>query len=195
MFIKISFYNLSLMFLYLSIIIITFDISPYFNTETDSACFMSRLSLKAIIHISCSILILWGILTFWYLKSCLRSTPDKPITIVNAQKTNEYCLEYLAAYIIPLACFDLSDYKKFIVFMIFYLLIGKIYIRTNLFCTNPTLAFLGYDVYKVTLKNDNSTLEKEILAFSRQEISSLKNEKGRFININNSIYMYYQQKG
>ena len=190
---KRSLYNLSLMFLYISIIILVFDASFFFD---DSKFFSLKkiLSLNIIIFLVCLIMIIWGVITFFSLKGWLRSSPEMPKTIIKVQQANECYLEFLAAYIIPLVCFDFSNTRQVVVFIIFYLLIGWIYIRTNLFCTNPTLAFLGYDVYRVIYRNDTTNLEKEVFVFAGKEILTLKNQKARFINIDDSIYMLYQQK-
>ncbi len=188
---KISLYNLSLMFLYISIIVLTIDM----NIEIDCNFIKSQkiLSIGVILPCICFILILWGVGTICVLKGWLKSTPDMPKKVIKVSKTNESYLEFLAAYIIPLVCFDFSNPRQILVFFIFYILIGCIYIRTNLFCTNPTLALLGYDIYNVEYQLDNGKTQ-EILAFANEKILSMEGKRVRFININKSIYMLYNPK-
>ncbi|MBL0127735.1 MAG: hypothetical protein IPP83_09790 [Flavobacteriales bacterium] len=77
-----------------------------------------------------------------------------PATITKIQNIHYETLAFLATYIIPLASFDLDfglePPRTFAVFIAMLLLIGAIYIRTNLYYTNPTLAIFGYRVYKIS---------------------------------------------
>ena len=49
--------------------------------------------------------------------------------------------------------------------IIILVLIGWIYIKTNLFYTNPTLAVLGYHIYKVT-----SNTKSNIIIITRKKV-------------------------
>lgn len=187
---KISLYNLSLIFLYISVIILTIDIPICFGEDCKFIGLQGLFSIGIILPTVCFALIIWGGLTFCTLKGWLRSTPDTPKKIVDVHKANECYLEFLAAYVIPLVCFNFTDIRQVSVFLIFYLLIGWIYIRTDLFCTNPTLAFLGYDVYKVTYEIDNGK-KQEVFAFADKKILTMEGKRVRFINVDKSIYMIY----
>lgn len=191
---KIALYNLSLIFLYISVIILTIDIPLCLGEGCKFVELQNLLSIGIIIPTICFVLIVWGGLTFCTLKGWLRSTPDTPKKIIEVHKANECYLEFLAAYVIPLVCFNFLDIRQILVFLVFYLLIGWIYIRTDLFCTNPTLAFLGYDIYKVKYEMLDGE-DREVFAFAGKEILNMKGKRARFINVDESIYMLYNPKG
>lgn len=72
-----------------------------------------------------------------------------PVKIKKIENSNYEHLTFLATYIIPLICFDLSQIRYAIDLLILLIIIGAIYAKTNMFYANPTLALLGYNVYKV----------------------------------------------
>lgn len=57
-------------------------------------------------------------------------------------------LTFLSTYIIPLITFNLNELRSFIVVFILLLMIGVIYLKSNLYYLNPTLLLFGYRVYK-----------------------------------------------
>ena len=75
-----------------------------------------------------------------------------PITakqITKIENINSDTLSFLASYIIPLACLDMDKDRSLLLLVFLLILIGWIYVKTNLFYTNPTLAIMGFRVYKV----------------------------------------------
>jgi len=82
-----------------------------------------------------------------------------PVKVTKIENANFESVTFLATYIIPLMCFNLevnlnADRNLFMLFFMLFL-IGWIYIKTNMFYTNPTLAVLGFHIYKInTLKQE-----------------------------------------
>lgn len=78
--------------------------------------------------------------------------PGEKISAI--ENINYENLTFLATYIIPLVCFDLdfhlSEERNFIMLLLVLILIGWIYVKTNIFYTNPTLAILNFKIYRVT---------------------------------------------
>lgn len=74
--------------------------------------------------------------------------------IQSIESLNYENLTFLATYIIPLVCFDLDfhlgENRNFIMLLLVLFLIGWIYVKTNIYYTNPTLAVLNFKIYKVT---------------------------------------------
>lgn len=58
-------------------------------------------------------------------------------------------LSFLITYIIPLVGFDLDDNRNRLMLLLMLLLIGWFYVKANIFYTNPSLAVLGYRIYKI----------------------------------------------
>jgi len=101
------------------------------------------------------------------------SLPAETITAI--ESVNYENLTFLATYVIPLVCFDLdfhlTENRNFLMLILVLILIGWIYIKTNIFYTNPTLAVLGFRVYKIsTNKRTGSVvvITKQVLTNGNQ---------------------------
>ena len=69
-----------------------------------------------------------------------------------------------------------------LILFILLVIIGCIYIKTNIFHTNPTLALLGYNIYKVSTEN-----RKNIIIISK--ITLTKEDKIRVKLLSDNIYI------
>ena len=82
--------------------------------------------------------------------------------ITTLEPINYENLTFLATYVIPLVCFDLdfhlTENRNFFMLILVLFLIGWIYIKTNIFYTNPTLAILGFRIYRVTTADRNVSI-------------------------------------
>ena len=61
-------------------------------------------------------------------------------------------LTFLTTYIIPLICIDLTKVRHVIVLGVLLVLIGFIFVRMDLYYGNPTLALMGYRLYRAEIK-------------------------------------------
>lgn len=97
---------------------------------------------------------------------------------VDSVESIEYeALSFLVTFIIPLACIDVDfnvngDFGRSLIFLFVTLfVIGMIYVRTNMFHTNPTLALWGFKVYKVTIvKEKPEDKERQFTIISQKPI-------------------------
>lgn len=79
--------------------------------------------------------------------------PITPKQVTRIENINSDTLSFLASYIIPLACLDMDKERSLLLLIFLVVLIGWIYVKTNLFYTNPTLAIMGFKVYKIDTLN------------------------------------------
>jgi len=90
-------------------------------------------------------------------------------TISEIESLNYENLTFLATYIIPLVCFDLDfhlgEHRNFFMLILVLILIGWIYVKTNIFYTNPTLAVLNFKIYKITTKE-----RQKVIMISKDEL-------------------------
>jgi hypothetical protein len=119
------------------------------------------------------------------LKHDLRSSLKNPITITNVENINYEHLTFLTTYIIPLVCFDLSKTRYVAVMAILLVIIGAIYVKTNLFYANPSLALLGYQIYKVKGKFIGNE-ESEVVVITRQKLVS--SDKIQYLMLDDRTY-------
>jgi hypothetical protein len=104
---------------------------------------------------------------FKYIVSGNKSLPEKVTYIENI---NWEHLTFLVTYVIPLLSFDLDfnldKDRNSLMFFLVLIIIGLIYVKTNMFYTNPTLAILGYHIYKIS-----TTKRNNVIFISRDVIS------------------------
>lgn len=98
-------------------------------------------------------------------------------------------LTFLATYIIPLLTFDLDfhleERRNGLMFLLVLILIGIIYLRTNMYYTNPTLAVFGFRIYKADTLN-----KKNIILITKCRIQESETISCRPISDN--VYFAYK---
>jgi len=137
--IKMCFYFISLSPLFFLLAILKGDISRGCANNT-----------FAILCLSSCVLAFVGLIV---LGDISKDAKKLPMTISKIENINYENLTFLATYIIPLVVIPLDTRKEKIVFIILLFFIGLIFVRTNIFYMNPSLAILGFAIYRV---NDTS---------------------------------------
>ena len=123
----------------------------------------------------------------------MRYTRNTRIDQDQARLTTEYKIEnidyehltFLTTYIVPLVCFNFVDTRYQLVLIILLVVIGVIYIRTDLFYANPTLALLNYRIYRVDGKFKDG-IRENIVLISRKTLEV--NQRVDYIKLDNRIY-------
>ncbi|NCC62090.1 MAG: hypothetical protein EOM12_14380 [Verrucomicrobiae bacterium] len=167
---KVEFYIVSLWLLFFLVIVVTIDIPICFSTNCSFIGFKS-LFLRNVTPSISILFIFIGFLCYRTLKHDLRSSLKNPITVTCVENINYEHLTFLTTYIVPLVCFDLSKTRYVAVMAILLVVIGAIYVKTNLFYANPSLALLGYQIYKVKGKFAGNE-ESEVVVITRQKLVS-----------------------
>ena len=96
------------------------------------------------------IFLLIGIIYYFLFDYRFKGTAPLQIKIEEIKNVNYEHITFLTTYIIPLLSFDISEPRYLVLLFLLLIIIGAIYIKTNLFYANPTLALLGYHIYKIT---------------------------------------------
>jgi len=166
---KFELYILSLWFLFLLIIVVTIDVPFCYG---DNCKFIGILPLiqKNIVSIIALLFLAFG--TLFYLRFDYRIAGSKSIAakIVKIEDVNYEHLTFLTTYIIPLICFNLTSTRYLLALGLLLVIIGIIYIKTDKFYANPTLAVLGFRVYKVTL-DTRLGLKENLVVISKERLT------------------------
>jgi len=144
---KLEFYIISLFFLFILLFInrVPVDFSSNYVFVGFCALFTTHLLVTL-----CAVLMILGIIFFFKFQyNFVNGSSLLPIKVKEIENLNFESITFLATYIVPLACIDLDKDRSALMLIIILVLIGWIYIKTNLFYTNPTLAILGYHIYKI----------------------------------------------
>lgn len=152
---KIRFYFMSLWLLFLLITIVTICKPKLIGDETLKEIMI--LSIKAnIISITSLGLSIISILMAFLTKYEWGGVSYPPYEIVEIKNENYEYLTFLSTYIIPLICIDFDNIRYVFVLFILLIVIGAIFVKMDLYYGNPTLALLGYKIYRATLKDVNA---------------------------------------
>lgn len=145
---KVELFIVSLWPLFLLIIVITVDIPICFGDHCKFIGIVPIIERNSV-PITSVILLALGLIFLSRFKYKLEGSSNIPLTISNVENVNYEHLTFLTTYIIPLICFDLSQTRYILVMAVLLVIIGMVYIKTNIFYANPSLALLGYHIYKV----------------------------------------------
>ena len=91
-------------------------------------------------------------------------------------------LTFLSTYIIPLITFNLNELRNFVVVFVLLLMIGVIYLKSNLYYLNPTLLLFGYKVYKAKSGN------KSVVLIIKGNLPSIS-DNIQYKDLGNNIYL------
>lgn len=127
------------------------------------------------------ILLILGVIFLFSLRYKIKGSLDHPKKVKKIKNLNYEHLTFLTTYIIPFICFDLDDTRNTIIFVFLLVIIGAIYIRTNLFYSNPTLALLGYQIYQV-----DTEVESDLILITQGELKD--GESFSNLEIGNTVF-------
>ncbi len=65
-------------------------------------------------------------------------------------------MSYIVTYIIPFLSVAFSDWQQAVALAVFFIILGFLYVNSDMIHINPTLNFFLYRLYEVTLE-DGST--------------------------------------
>lgn len=175
---KVQLYIVSLWLLFLLIAIKEFVlVSHSFSFTSNGIYNFSRYNLVAIIS---TLFCLLGFLFYYRFSYLVKGSTQLPKEIKKIEDQNYEHLAFLTTYIIPFLRVKLEG-RDLLVTGLLLLIIGAIFVKTNLFYKNPTLALLGYKLYKVDTDKSSS------LIFISKENLKL-GDKVHHIHLSDNVY-------
>lgn len=171
---KIELYILSLWVLFFLLFANKIQIPFYFGQDWQFVGTWNLLN-KNWIPVFCLIGMGYGFYIFLYRfkHKVLDSGKKGPWEIAEIETISFENLSFLATYIIPLLCFDLDFHldegrNAFMLILVLFA-IGAIYIKANLYYTNPSLALLNYKIYTIQYSSQQNT--KKCIALSKEKLT------------------------
>ncbi|OUL64016.1 anti-phage protein KwaA [Flavobacterium sp. AJR] len=182
---KVGMYFLSLWLMFVLIIIITIQIPIYFhkNWKYVGTFELIEMNVIPLICLFAAIIGLFSFCDFWYK---FRGTSELPFIITEIENIDYEHLTFLTTYIVPLVCFNFESVRYQIVLVILLVIIGVVYIRTDLFYANPTLAILQFRIYKISGDFVREEKRNNIVLITREKLQ--KSDKVKYIKLDQRIY-------
>ncbi len=174
--------SLALLFVFFVIITAQLPDGPFVINTPES--WKALLSSNPISIIS---LILLGYCFYAYKKFDfdLKGATDIPFEIKKIEGINYEHLTFLATYVVPLISFDFGSGRQMIVLVLLLIVMGVIYIKTDLFYANPSLALLGFHIYRAD-GNFKTGDRVGIILVSRERI--VDGQRVSYIKLDERIY-------
>lgn len=168
---KIELYFMSLGLLFFLLIIKSIDIPVCFDPNANFVGWKYLLTHN-IATIVCTFCLIGAIICRKRFLHSLEGNQDLPCEILNIKNGNYEYLTFLTTYIIPLICFDLGSIRDSILLVVLLLLLGVLFIKTNLYYLNPSLALIGFNIYIAEINYKGATIPESII------LSKIKLKKG-----------------
>jgi hypothetical protein len=154
---KFELYLISLWLLFILMIVVKVDVPVCFGEDCIYIGTLELISTNVLPVIS---LVLIVVIAFCYLRFRYRiqSNVSLPVITKKVEDLSYEHLTFLTTYIVPLICFNLDNVRYIIALFILLIVIGQIYVKTDKFYANPTLAILGFRLYKVEIDGVSKVL-------------------------------------
>ena len=158
---KVAFYLLSMMMLFVIVGFLCMDIPIIIGgkfigfSQLWDNCKLGVLIIFISLIIEC---IVYSFLK----KSWRRNSPELSVKIIKIDNLNYSLMTFIASYFLPLVSFDYLKFNHWIVLLLLLIVIGIIFCNSNGFYKNPTLAILGFRLYKVRAETQKVTKANKI---------------------------------
>lgn len=133
------------------------------------------------------IALLWIILYF-FIRHFRKKVDKMDVNVIKVQNLDNEMLSYIFTYIIPFLSFPGEKIVPMSLFL--FLVIGVLYIKSDMIGINPILSFCGFHLIKVEFKSDAWNVSKESILISKSDYFTIKCSKSiKITKIHNEIYL------
>jgi hypothetical protein len=181
---KIDLYVLSLGLLFVFFLIIATELpaSSFCFNEAES---WKELAASNLLPIVSAFVLFYCLFAYFRFDFELKGATEIPFEISKLENINYEHLIFLATYVVPLISFDFGSGRQMIVLSLLLVVMGIIYIKTDLFYANPSLALLGFHIYRANGSFKNGEREGIIL-ICRERLA--EKQKIAYIKLDDRIY-------
>lgn len=181
---KIDLYILSLGLLFIFIFIISFE-PPDSNFTFKAAKCWKEFAMKNSLPVVSILCLLYCLFAYFRFDFKLRGANEIPFQVNKLENINYEHLTFLATYVVPLISFNFASGRQMIVLALLLVVMGAIYIKTDLFYANPSLALLGFHIYRAN--GHFKTGEREgITLICRERLAD--SQRVSYIKLDERIY-------
>lgn len=164
---KIQMYIISLWLLFILIIPITLN---WDSVNADSLKQRLLLILENnILPVLCLGMAILGMVFYRQLKYRWKGTRNLSVKVDKVESENYEYLTFFTTYIIPLVCINLDETRYVIVLFVLLFVIGIIFIKSDFYLGNPTLALVNYKLYRIQYKINDQ--DRERLVITKEKIN------------------------
>lgn len=104
--------------------------------------------------------------------------------IISCTEEKAISAEYLLSYILPLFAFDFTQWDQVVLFLIFFIFLGFLFVKHNYFSVNIMMELCKYKFYNCELENEDGIIISKVV-ITKERLLNHKNEKITLRPINN----------
>ena len=131
--------------------------------------------------------------TALHLEHSLKGSGELACECHNLKQINYEHLTFLTTYVVPLAGLNLANANAYVGVFLLLVLIGAVYIKTDIFYQNPSLALLGFHIYSADIHLKANEQRSGMILITRMKL-----EEGQcvdYIKLDHRIYYARSCKG
>lgn len=179
---QLKLFIMSFWIFFLLLIIVTLEIPISFETNAKFIGWKELLSINNCIAIGGFICMLLGVLFYYQFINKLKGDLDLPVKIEKIENIN---YEYFALLmtIISLISFDFKTVRGLILLLVLLIILAAIFMKTEMFYSNPSFALLGFHIYKADTNNDRL---KNSIFITKDKI--VEGDKVKYLRISEKVY-------
>lgn len=164
------------------LIIVTIDFPICFGQDCDFIGIGQLLTIRNSIAFVSAFLLLLGLFFYYEFMKDLEGDLRQPVTIENIENVN---YEYFALLvtIISLLAFDFTTIRGLILLIVLFVILCAIFIKTELFYSNPSFALLGFHIYRADTNNE---FLKNKIFITKDKVKAL--DKVKYMKISEKVY-------
>ncbi len=181
---KVDLYILSLGLLFIFFFIIAAE-PPASSFSFKDAESWKALAMKNPLPVVSILGLLYCLFAYARFDFDLKGANEIPFEVRKLQNINYEHLTFLATYVVPLISFDFGSSRQMIVLALLLVVMGIIYIKTDLFYANPSLALLGFHIYRANGHFKNGEREGITLICRERLVES---QRVSYIKLDERIY-------
>lgn len=185
---KLSLYCISLWILMFMLIVLKMDVSMM--GEKSGLKALKEFLCTNMFSWVCVCIILVGLMGYAYFKDYLKNAKRLPVEIEECESVNYENLSFLATYVIPLVCFPMETDREIFVLFAVIIIIGCIFVKTNLYYTNPSLVLMGFNVYSVKCKNGDAFKNGIVIVKGKLKV----NDTIKYMSLSDNVYFVRRVK-
>ena len=184
---KIALYILSMLLFFVIVGFLCMDLPICFEGEFIGWSQLWKNTRAGLLIIILSLLM--EFVVYRYLKNLWNHTSKElSVKVVKVEEHNFDTLAFIASFMVPLVSFQLHQVGHWIVMLLLVVVVGIIFCNSKGYYTNPTLALLGFHLYKLTIESQQ--VEKtdkihEIVVISREPLDA--SSKFRYVKITDDV--------
>lgn len=150
------------MALFVLVFILTVDLPVCFGGECSFVGFKAVAQRNPVPLVALALI---GLSTMYYFRfmHAIAGNPSAPVVVTQVEDVSYGHLTFLAVYIIPLACFNLTDARHLLVLGVLLFAVGAIYVKTDKVYANPAFALLGFRLYSIAMAHRSGEIRATVV--------------------------------